>query len=663
MRDDISENLDSDLLLHSLGSDSVICPVIVVFFFEFVIVHGFLVLFRPLLATIVADDGLFLFRKIEHEPFFLLLQAVEKALEDTDDEGGKVLAVHLGKRTPENEARLAESRISEVQRLLASLHEIHDIRLELLRANCRGDAAHGVENTTSEIQLIFAVLDLDEGAQGGHGVFEVGGEALLHGAGDGTQSASSGALDLEVGMSQEVANGSNELRSVLLHDIRVETRRESIQRSAGTAHDFNILLLSLSVGGAGTSGLDVVEDGLNKSIAVVRQLLCHLVGDAGQADESGVADPGVGVIEQTNDDGHDHLELGGEGLEQRHDDLARRQVARKLVKEGQSSASGGDVVLVLIIIDLGENLHAFEGQLGAHVFHGLDLHAAVADGLGQEGKSLATNLVVGVLVGSKIAGHEGHQVPQVRAKKDWLVGKELLEDLKRLFGTLIVAVLNGILQHVDHGGDEVLDGRHDCLVLLGLNQHQDGTNRHHGVNADVSALRVLDGIGKEGKQLANLVGKGRRVFLQNGIDYVGADLAMGNIGGVAGKGEERRDKFWPRVLIGVQIEAGNTGDDARLRVPAPGVLLFHSSLDQMLTDAGLLLSGYLLPVFWNESGSLDGGLLAKVDIVICADDLDKEEQRLGLRVEVLLELRRDGLDPLGISCKMRQEHSAMEVDG
>ncbi|ROV92110.1 hypothetical protein VSDG_07545 [Cytospora chrysosperma] len=683
VRDDISKDFDSDLLLHGFGSDSVICPVIIVLLFEIVVIHGLLALSCRLLAAVVTKDGLLLLRKIEYKTFLLLLQAVEQTLEDTDDEGGKVLAVHLRQGTPQDEACLAESWVAQIQSLLTGLHEIHNIGLELLRTDSRGDTAHGVTDTTAEVQLVFAVLDLDEGTQGGHGVFEVRGKALLHGTSNSTQSTSSGTLDLEVGMSQEVANGSNELRSVLLHDSRVETGCKSIQRCASTAHDFNILLRDPSIRRGDTSSLDVVENRLDERITVVGKLLCHLIGDTSQTDEGGVTDTGVGIVEQADDDGHDHLELGrdkvwrtlrhgaqckdaslpeasvgrggkcGQGIEQRHDDLSGGQVAREL-----SSAGGGDVVLILIIINLSEDLHALKSQLGAHVLHGLDLHAAIAHSLGQEGKSLAANLVVGVLVGSKIASHEGHQVPKVGTEKDRLVGEELLEDLKGLLGSLVIIVLDSILQDVDHGRNEVLDSSDDGIVLLGLDQHQHGANGHHGVDANVSALRILDGIGKEGEQLADLVGERSGIFLQDGVNDVGADLAVGNFGGVACEGEEGGDQLWPGVVISIEVETCNAGDNARLGVPGPGVLLLHCSLDKVLTDASLLVCGYFLPVFGHKSGSLNSGLLTEVDIVICADDLDKEEQRLRLGVEVLLELCRDGLDPLGISCSWEKQQKS-----
>lgn len=68
----------------------------------------------------------------------------------------------------------------------------------------------------------------------------------------------------------------------------------------------------------------------------------------------------------------------------------------------------------------------------------------------------------------------------------------------------------------------------------------------------------------------------------------------------------------------------------------------------MLANGRLLVGGDLLPVLGDEAGSLDGGLLTKVDILVGADDLDEEEEGLGLGVEVLLELGSDGLDSLRV---------------
>lgn len=73
----------------------------------------------------------------------------------------------------------------------------------------------------------------------------------------------------------------------------------------------------------------------------------------------------------------------------------------------------------------------------------------------------------------------------------------------------------------------------------------------------------------------------------------------------------------------------------------------------MLANSALLLNGDLGPVLDCKAGSLDGSLLTEVDILVGTDDLDQEQQRLGLGVVVLLELRGDGLDPLCVGCSSR----------
>lgn len=74
----------------------------------------------------------------------------------------------------------------------------------------------------------------------------------------------------------------------------------------------------------------------------------------------------------------------------------------------------------------------------------------------------------------------------------------------------------------------------------------------------------------------------------------------------------------------------------------------------MLANGGFLVGGDLFPVLGDEAGSLNGGLLAEVGILVGADDLDQEEEGLGLGVEVLLQLGRDGLDPLRVGWGPRE---------
>lgn len=52
----------------------------------------------------------------------------------------------------------------------------------------------------------------------------------------------------------------------------------------------------------------------------------------------------------------------------------------------------------------------------------------------------------------------------------------------------------------------------------------------------------------------------------------------------------------------------------------------------------------------DESRSLDGGKLPHASIAVGEGDLDEEEEGLGLRVVVLLEVGGDGLDLLSIRC-------------
>lgn len=71
----------------------------------------------------------------------------------------------------------------------------------------------------------------------------------------------------------------------------------------------------------------------------------------------------------------------------------------------------------------------------------------------------------------------------------------------------------------------------------------------------------------------------------------------------------------------------------------------------MPSDAILLLRRNRLPVSGNQTGSLNCCLLSYIDIVVCAENLNEEKQRLGMGVVVLLKLGCDGFDFLGIGCK------------
>ncbi len=252
----------------------------------------------------------------------------------------------------------------------------------------------------------------------------------------------------------------------------------------------------------------------------------------------------------------------------------------------------------------------------------MDLHAAVADSLGQESKRLGADVVLGVLVGGQV-DHELDQVLQVLSEKSRLVSQELLEDLESLAGLLVVAGLDSVLEDVDHGRNEGLESRHRLLVLEGLEHEQHRADGHHRVDADIGALRVAEGVAEELQELGNLIGEGGRVLLQQAEDDVRADLPLPQLG-AARQGEEGRNQVRPLAVL--EVDGGDGRNKPGVGMASAGGLLVHGGLDKVLAHGGLLLLWDLLPVLDREAGRLDGCLLAHVDIFVLGQYLHEEEQ-------------------------------------
>jgi len=84
---------------------------------------------------------------------------------------------------------------------------------------------------------------------------------------------------------------------------------------------------------------------------------------------------------------------------------------------------------------------------------------------------------------------------------------------------------------------------------------------------------------------------------------------------------------------------------------ALGVLLLEGGLEKNLANLSLVFFGYLgLPVLGHDTSGLDGGKLAHAVVLVCCEDLDEQQETLGMRIVVFLKLSRGGLDPLCISC-------------
>lgn len=675
--DNITHNLDGNLLLESLGGDANVLPVL-----TFLIVHDVLIIIGldlEALATgddllISAGNGTLSLRELEVDLLLLELKAVEQALEDTRKEGREVLLIDLGQAAPENERGLAEPGAIKMEGLLAGLHEGKDVGLEGLSTDGSGDATDGVANTAAKGKVILRLLDSEVGTESVHDVVEVGLELLAESLGNGTDSAGSSNLDLVVVVADQSADVSDKLASILLHELGIETIRHGVESTANGADDLNVLLGLSGIGGGGHGSLEVLDKRSHDGLVVGRELRGNVIRKAGQTNKSGMPDTDVLVVEQGDDVGHDGLDLVGdevgstlddgaeskntglpvaslgvggelgEGVEEGDDDLARRKVAGKLIEQHESGAGGAHIVVILIVVDLSENDHALDGELLTNIAHALDLHAPVTDSLGEESKGLSADLILSLGVAAEV-NHQLDKILEVLAEQRRLASQELLENVESLGNLLIIARLDDVLENVDHGGDEGLKGIDGLGILFGVEHEEAGTNGHHGVDADIGALGVAESVVEDLEKLAEVL-EGGGVGLDQAEDDVGTDFTLVNIG-VGSQVHGNVAEIVPLALL--EVKAGNDSDKTGSGMAALGVLLLESGLEEDLADLHLLGLGDLGPVLGDESGSLDGGQLPDAEVIVCRENFDEEEKALGVNIVVLLELGRDGLDSLGIS--------------
>ncbi|KAK1246113.1 hypothetical protein MKX07_005182 [Trichoderma sp. CBMAI-0711] len=599
------------------------------------------------------------------------LQGREDALEDTVKEVLELLVVDLGKVGPEDEARLLESGVVQAEGFLAGLHEIHDVGLEGLRANSQGNAAQTVAGGASQVHGVLAVLDHDKFAEGLHHVLEVGLEVLLHGGGDGTEGRGSGGLDAIVIMVKQLDHRADKRRAVLSHDLGVNAVAKGVESTAGAADDADIGLVRRTLRGR----LEVLQDSLDDLLVVGSHLIGHLLGEVNEANKGGVSDLEFGVAQQVDDGGEERLELGrdevrstlgsvaesqhgghavagvlvggedGELLKQRHNDLARRQLVGQLVNQADGD-SGGRHVLLVIRVEVDDDVHGLDHELGANILHGLNLHAAERDGLDEEAKSLGARIVLGVGVAGQL-NHEHEQVAQVEGQKGRVIGNEGVEHVKNGAVALLVASLNGSLKDVDQAGDKALHGLEGLGVLLGVDEHENGTNGADNVHADLLAV-VVDARLEQLEELIGVVAEVRRVVLEHGIEDERANLTVHNV--VAGvEGQQLLQEVL--AIARLHVLANDASNQARQRVAVGSGRLLQGALEQVRAHKRLLVLGGGAPELGDEAQGLDGGQLANGTVSMCKGDLDERQKRLGLGVVVLLEIGCDGLDLFRVGCR------------
>lgn len=100
------------------------------------------------------------------------------------------------------------------------------------------------------------------------------------------------------------------------------------------------------------------------------------------------------------------------------------------------------------------------------------------------------------------------------------------------------------------------------------------------------------------------------------------------------------------TLTILHISADNAGDKTGEGVADTSGGLLEDTLKKVVSGELSLVLGGLLPELGDQTKSLDRGELSNTGVSMCEGDLDKGEQRLGLCVEVLLELGGNGLDLL-----------------
>ena len=679
--DDIAHDLDGNLLLESLGGDANVLPILTL-----LIVHDVLIIVGLDLEALATGDDLLIstsngtlgLGELEVDLLLLKLKAVEQALEDTGKERREILLVDLGEAAPEDERGLTEPSAVKVESLLAGLHEGKDVGLEGLGADGSGNATDGVADTAAKGKVILSLLDSEVSTKSVHDVVKVGLELLAKSLGNGTDGTGSSDLDLVVVVADESADVSDKLASVLLHELGIETIGHGVESTANGADDLNVPLGNGGIGGGGHGSLEVLDKSSHDGLVVGRELRGNVIRKTGQTDESGVPDTNVLVVEKGDDMGHDGLDLVGdevgsalddgaeskdtglpvaslgvggelgEGVEEGNDNLARREVAGKLIQEHEGGAGGAHLILILIVIDLGEDDHGLDGKLLTNIAHALDLHTPVTDSLGEESEGLSADLILSLGVAAEV-NHKLDKILKVLAEQRRLASKELLENVESLGNLLIIAGLDNVLENVDHGGDEGLKGLDGLGILLGIEHEEAGADGHHGVDADIGALGVAESVVEDLEELAEVL-EGGRVGLDQAEDDVGTDFTLVDIG-VGSQVHGNVAEIVPLALL--EVKAGDDGNEAGSGMAALGVLLLEGSLEKDLADLDLLSLGDLGPVLGDEAGSLDGGQLPDAEVIVGRENFDEEEKAFGVNIVVLLELGRDGLDSLGIGCGRR----------
>jgi hypothetical protein len=182
-------------------------------------------------------------------------------------------------------------------------------------------------------------------------------------------------------------------------------------------------------------------------------------------------------------------------------------------------------------------------------------------------------------------------------------------------------------------------------VLLGLDDHEDGTDSTNNVDADILAVGVLDAALEQLEELVGVVTEVEGIFLEDGVKKERANLTSNDIVAVV-----EREKLLQEVLTLaiLGVDTNNASDETGQGVTDRGLRLLEGSLEQVVSSKLALIRGSIGPELGHEASGLNGGKLSDTTITVGEGNLDEREKGLRLGVVVLLEFGGDGLDLLRV---------------
>lgn len=228
---------------------------------------------------------------------------------------------------------------------------------------------------------------------------------------------------------------------------------------------------------------------------------------------------------------------------------------------------------------------------------------------------------------------------------------DLLEHIEDLSDTVLVALLETLVEDTDHLGHGGLHGseigRGIALEILG-----DLAEGADGGDADLDALGILEALGKELHDLGEMLVERLAAVdegLEDGVEDEERDLAVGSVGRVGGLEEERQESG-PRA--GGELALGDLGDDTGDRVSDGSGLLVGDNLEQLgldtVTHLHRLLGPDLASALGQTLSELDGSELSYGQIGRGGEDLEEGGNTLRVLVVVVLELLGGGLDGVSV---------------